>query len=156
MNGPSNNPQKNSHDFKRVIWHWGISRKYHCGSPGKEKLKENHQGWIFRRWLGDTHRVTQGGARPTKGLFYSCQEQSNFLVLSSSQSFSFFHNHIVPVANTSIGNWRASADNARLYFEDDPNTKRIGAWCGKERDNQWLQVDLGKTKKIRAIATQGE
>lgn len=53
------------------------------------------------------------------------------------------------------GNWRASADNARLYFEDDPNTKRIGAWCGKERDNQWLQVDLGKTKKIRAIATQG-
>ncbi|XP_068739893.1 zinc metalloproteinase nas-13-like isoform X2 [Montipora capricornis] len=53
------------------------------------------------------------------------------------------------------GTWRASADNARLYFEDDQNAKRIGAWCAKERENQWLEVDLGKTKKIVAIATQG-
>ena len=52
--------------------------------------------------------------------------------------------------------WRASADNARLYFEDDEDSKRVGAWCATDRENQWLQVDLGKTKKIRAIATQGD
>ncbi|XP_073244758.1 zinc metalloproteinase nas-15-like [Porites lutea] len=51
--------------------------------------------------------------------------------------------------------WRASADNARLYFEDDQDKKRIGAWCATDRENQWLRVDLGKTRKIRAIATQG-
>ena len=54
-----------------------------------------------------------------------------------------------------IGTWRASADNARLYFEDDQDNKRIGSWCAADRENQWLQVDLRKTKKIRAIATQG-
>lgn len=53
------------------------------------------------------------------------------------------------------GTWRASADNARLYFEDDHTNKRIGAWCGNERDNQWLRVDLGRRRRIRAIATQG-
>ena len=56
----------------------------------------------------------------------------------------------------SLGTWRASADNARLYFEDDQSSRRIGAWCASERDNQWLQVVLGETKRIRAIATQGE
>ena len=56
----------------------------------------------------------------------------------------------------SLGTWRASADNARLYFEDDQNSKRIGAWCANERENQWLQVDLGETRRIRAIATQGD
>lgn len=53
------------------------------------------------------------------------------------------------------GTWRATADNARLYFEDDQDSKRIGAWCANDRDNQWIKVDLGKTKRIRAIATQG-
>ncbi|XP_078359766.1 zinc metalloproteinase nas-15-like [Oculina patagonica] len=51
--------------------------------------------------------------------------------------------------------YRASADNARLYFEDDQDNKRIGGWCANDRDNQWLQIDLGKIKKVRAIATQG-
>ena len=53
------------------------------------------------------------------------------------------------------GTWRATADNARLYFEGDQDNKRIGAWCANDRDNQWLKVDLGKTKRIRAMATQG-
>lgn len=53
------------------------------------------------------------------------------------------------------GDWRATADNARLYFEDDQDNKRIGAWCADDRDNQWLQIDLGQTKTVRGIATQG-
>lgn len=53
------------------------------------------------------------------------------------------------------GDWRATADNARLYFEDDQDNKRIGAWCAEDRDNQWLQIDLGQTKTVRGIATQG-
>ena len=57
--------------------------------------------------------------------------------------------------NDPLGTWRATADNARLYFEDDQDNKRIGAWCANDRDNQWLRINLGKTKKIRAIATQG-
>ena len=53
------------------------------------------------------------------------------------------------------GGWRATADNARLYFEDDQTSKRIGAWCATDRENQWLQIDLGRVKAVRAIATQG-
>ena len=54
-----------------------------------------------------------------------------------------------------VGDWRATADNARLYFEDDQDNKRIGAWCAEVRDNQWLQIDLGQTKTVKGIATQG-
>ena len=54
-----------------------------------------------------------------------------------------------------VGKWRASADNARLYFEDDHDNLRIGAWCATDRDNQWLKIDLGQVKKVRAIGTQG-
>ena len=60
------------------------------------------------------------------------------------------------VSELFLGTWRATADNARLYFEDDQDSKRIGAWCANDRDNQWIKVDLGKTKRIRAIATQGK
>jgi hypothetical protein len=49
----------------------------------------------------------------------------------------------------------AAADNARLYQETDVNTKRVGSWCASTRDNQYVGVDLGKVKKVRAIATQG-
>lgn len=53
------------------------------------------------------------------------------------------------------GGWEAGANNARLYFEDDQNSKRIGAWCGTKRENQWLQIDLGGRKRLTGIATQG-
>ena len=32
------------------------------------------------------------------------------------------------------GGWVASASNASLYFEDDQDRKRIGAWCASSRD----------------------
>lgn len=32
------------------------------------------------------------------------------------------------------GGWVASASNARLYFEDDQDRKRIGTWCASSRD----------------------
>lgn len=50
----------------------------------------------------------------------------------------------------------AGASNARLYFEDDHDQKRIGGWCAASRDPQWLKVDLGKVKQITGIATQGD
>ena len=54
------------------------------------------------------------------------------------------------------GGWVAGASNARLYFEDDHDQKRIGGWCAASRDPQWLKVDLGKVKQITGIATQGD
>ncbi|KXJ22470.1 Blastula protease 10 [Exaiptasia diaphana] len=53
------------------------------------------------------------------------------------------------------GDWSAAAKNARLYQEDNASTKRIGAWCATDRDNQFVGVDLGKEMKVAAIATQG-
>ena len=53
------------------------------------------------------------------------------------------------------GGWVAGANNARLYFEDDPDNRRIGAWCASSRNPQWIKVDLGKVKQITGIATQG-
>ena len=32
------------------------------------------------------------------------------------------------------GGWVASASNASLYFEDDQDRKRIGAWFASSRD----------------------
>ena len=54
------------------------------------------------------------------------------------------------------GGWWALASNARLYFEDDYDNKRIGSWCAVDRNPQWLRIDLGQMKTITGIATQGE
>ena len=53
------------------------------------------------------------------------------------------------------GGWWALANNARLYFEDDYSSKRIGSWCAVDRKPQWLKIDLGQMKTITGIATQG-
>lgn len=55
------------------------------------------------------------------------------------------------------GGWVAGARNARLYMRDDHTDRRIGAWCadyGHYR-NQWLKIDLGKVRRVTAVATQG-
>ncbi|CAB3986435.1 Chymotrypsin-like protease CTRL-1 [Paramuricea clavata] len=56
-----------------------------------------------------------------------------------------------------IGEWNASADNARLYMEDDFTNFRIGSWCSEypAKQGEWLKVDLGRKRKITAVATQG-
>ena len=55
--------------------------------------------------------------------------------------------------------WAASGHNARLYYEDDHDKKRIGAWCVKGWDDfkagAYLEIDLGSRKTIKYIATQG-
>eukprot|EP00794_Sanderia_malayensis_P006292 gene6292-7014_t len=57
------------------------------------------------------------------------------------------------------GGWVAAARNARLYFEDDYDNKRIAAWCVKTWDDfragQYLEIDLLNQKNIQYIATQG-
>ena len=55
------------------------------------------------------------------------------------------------------GKWNASADNARLYMEDDFKAFRIGAWCADYpvKQEEWLKIDLGRKRKITAVATQG-
>ena len=59
------------------------------------------------------------------------------------------------------GGWQASAKNARLYFEDDYDDKRIGSWCAASHASAksskgYVQVDLGRRKTIKYIATQGK
>lgn len=54
------------------------------------------------------------------------------------------------------GGWWASASNARLYFEVDDDSKRIGSWCAVDLNQQWLRIDLKQMKTITGIAIQGE
>ena len=54
------------------------------------------------------------------------------------------------------GVWDSGARNARMYFEDDHVQKRVGGWCAASPKNQWLQVDLGTTKYITGVGTQGK
>eukprot|EP00795_Rhopilema_esculentum_P001296 gene1296-15684_t len=57
-----------------------------------------------------------------------------------------------------IDSWSASASNARLYYEDDADKKRIAAWCAKTWKHKlgpYIEIDLGSQKKIKYIATQG-
>jgi hypothetical protein len=57
--------------------------------------------------------------------------------------------------------WEAAPGNARLYYVDDWDRKRIGAWCAngesqtKDPSRNYIQVDLGSSKTINYIATQG-
>ncbi|XP_028409996.1 uncharacterized protein LOC114532645 isoform X2 [Dendronephthya gigantea] len=55
------------------------------------------------------------------------------------------------------GQWNASAENARLYMEDDFINFRIGSWCADypPKSGEWLQIDLGRPRTITAVATQG-
>ena len=57
------------------------------------------------------------------------------------------------------GGWSAAGKNARLYFHDDHDNKRIAAWCVGSWDDfkrdPYIQVDLGSSKNIQYIATQG-
>ncbi|XP_048580000.1 zinc metalloproteinase nas-13 isoform X2 [Nematostella vectensis] len=53
------------------------------------------------------------------------------------------------------GGWEAAAHSARLYMEDNHNRRLIGGWCPTSRDNSWLKIDLGREKRLTAIATQG-
>lgn len=53
------------------------------------------------------------------------------------------------------GGWDSGARNARMYFTDSFDSKRVGAWCAATPKNQWLQVDLGMDKHITAVGTQG-
>jgi len=46
-------------------------------------------------------------------------------------------------------------DNARLYFGDDYNNKRIGSWFAVDKSPQWLRIDLAQTKTSSGIATEG-
>ena len=55
-----------------------------------------------------------------------------------------------------IDGWRAHPSNARLYFEDDPKEKKIGAWCSHDPNPKYLQIDLQRKRRIAFIATQGE
>jgi len=64
--------------------------------------------------------------------------------------------------HTSPGSgWEAAAQNARLYYRDDHDKKRIAAWCATENQingdgsDFYMQVDLQQQKTIKYIATQG-
>ena len=64
---------------------------------------------------------------------------------------------LIVIIRNSVGEWNASADNARLYMEDDFTNFRIGSWCAEypPRQGEWLKIDLGRTKTVTAVATQG-
>ncbi|XP_078681974.1 uncharacterized protein LOC144916625 isoform X10 [Branchiostoma floridae x Branchiostoma belcheri] len=56
----------------------------------------------------------------------------------------------------SLSAWSAGPENARLHQEDDYDRKRVGSWCASSSDyGEFLQVDLGRTKRITGVATQG-
>jgi hypothetical protein len=42
-------------------------------------------------------------------------------------------------------------------MEDDFTNFRIGSWCSEypTKQGEWLKIDLGRRRKITAVATQG-
>lgn len=105
-------------------------------------------GWVFRNCLisckgkCDKQPIQPTGACATPlGLGWDYQLPDSAFSASSEMSPG--------------GGWVAGASNARLYFEDDHNQKRIGGWCASSRNPQWIKVDLGRVKQITGIATQG-
>ena len=45
---------------------------------------------------------------------------------------------------------------SRSRLNTKPEGEQMGAWAAKDNDeNQWLQVDLGKTVEVTRVGTQG-
>ena len=55
------------------------------------------------------------------------------------------------------GGWLAPPKAARLYLTDDHTTRTVGAWCANPgaTKSSWLEIDLGKVKRVTGVATQG-
>ncbi|XP_068703313.1 signal peptide, CUB and EGF-like domain-containing protein 1 isoform X2 [Montipora foliosa] len=62
-------------------------------------------------------------------------------------------------ANSEINKWHSPAQGRLNNYQHKPDTSRgVGAWCADKNDNmanRYLQVDLGTTRSIGRIATQG-
>ena len=82
---------------------------------------------------------------------------SRKLPISSGFDSPFYQGGILINYVVLVKSWKAAPENARLYQIDDPKKRNIGAWCAAGRvKGNWLQVDLGKVKSVRYIATQGK
>ena len=58
------------------------------------------------------------------------------------------------ISASSEWNSNHAARQGRLNFQE--SGRKIGSWAAKYNDqNQWLQVDLGSSKHVTYLATQG-
>jgi len=129
-----------------------------CSMWAKQGECERNPGWMMNNCMISCKSTTcdQVGLKPAG----KC---ANPLGLSwdGTSKFKIPDSAFYSPDNLSPGsNWEAAAKNARLYFQDDYDNKRIGAWCSASHDQAkskdgYVQVDLGQRKTIRYIATQG-
>lgn len=62
--------------------------------------------------------------------------------------------HDSQISASSIWRSNHAAQQARLHFKAGGG--KTGSWSSKRNDNnQWLQVDLQQTTRVKGIATQG-
>ena len=60
----------------------------------------------------------------------------------------------VQISSSSEWNSKHAAIQGRLNFQEGGG--KIGSWSARYNDqNQWLQVDLGSSKHVTYLATQG-
>ncbi|XP_057302423.1 zinc metalloproteinase nas-14-like [Hydractinia symbiolongicarpus] len=129
-----------------------------CANWAKNGECQANPGWMLRNCMVSCNNTVcdQPGLKPpgqcADPLGLSSDGTKNFKIPDSAFSSPY---HLSPG-----GGWDAAAKNARLYFEDDYDDKRIGSWCAKSHDSArsadgYVQVDLGSRKTISYIATQG-
>jgi len=158
---PTQPPTAPPTDVKRTYLGKGIlcvDSHPNCANWAKQGQCESNPGWMMKSCMISCKSTTCDpvGLKPAgtcaNPLGLSWDGTSNFKIPDSA---------FYSPDNLSPGsNWQAAAKNARLYFQDDHDKKRIGAWCSASHDQAkskdgYVQVDLGQRKTIRYIATQG-
>jgi len=129
-----------------------LCKDYHneCANWARQGECEANPGWMLRNCLISckVKSCDMGVQKPSgqcaNPLGLSYDGSGSFQIPDSAFSSPA---HLAPG-----GGWRANAANARLYFEDDYDQKRIGAWCAASHDSAksdsqgYIQVDLGQQK----------
>ncbi|XP_058942463.2 zinc metalloproteinase nas-8-like [Pocillopora verrucosa] len=137
---PTSSPSANATGLRCV------DKSSNCPSYSLSQCE--HSGWILRNCRKTCKAKCDAGPLRPEG---SCAEPLGLGWDNKLPDSAF-------TASTELspgGGWWALASNARLYFEDDYDNKRIGSWCAVDRNPQWLRIDLGQMKTITGIATQG-
>ncbi|CAH1239872.1 TLL2 [Branchiostoma lanceolatum] len=109
-----------------------------------------------------TQRMTEApttgppGTKPPPRPTFAPGSCSSPLGLGKASGYSLPDDQLTASSSLDYGTWDVGAKNARLNFEDDYTRQRVGAWCAASSDaGEYLQIDLGRTKQITGVATQG-
>lgn len=82
----------------------------------------------------------------------------NFLAVKCNKAYGMQNGRIGNNRVTASSEWNAALGSSRARLMIARHGAKLGSWCVNKRNNnnrQYLQIDLGRVRKVTMIATQG-